>query len=76
MIAVMVLADMHIKITNLKMHIVRKEINNMKKNHVEFLVLKITISEMKDSLERINIRVDTGKEKSSEPEDKATDVSK
>lgn len=76
MIGVMVLADMHTKITNLKMHIVRKEINNMKKNHVEFLVLKITISEMKYSLERINIRVDTGKEKSSEPEDKAIDVSK
>ena len=58
------------------MHVVRKEINNMKKNHVEFLVLKITISEMKYSLERINIRVDTKKEKSSEPEDKAIDLSK
>ena len=44
------------------MHIVRNEINNMKKNHVEFLVLKITISEMKYSLERINLRVDTRKE--------------
>ena len=71
MIAVMVLADMHIKITNLKMHIVRKEINNMKKNHVEFLVLKSTTSEIKKSLESINIRVDMRKEKSSEPEDKA-----
>lgn len=76
MIAVRVLADMHIKITNLKMHIVRKEINNMKKNHVEFLVLKSTTSEMKRSLESINIRVDMGKEKSSEPEDKAVDLSK
>ena len=76
MIAVMVLADMHIKITNLKMHIVRKEINNMKKNHVEFLVLKSTTSEIKKSLESINIRVDMRKEKSSEPEDKAVDLSK
>lgn len=76
MIAVRVLVDMHIKITNLKMHIVRKEINNMKKNHVEFLVLKSTTSEMKRSLESINIRVDMGKEKSSEPEDKAVDLSK
>lgn len=76
MIAVRVLADRHIKITNLKMHIVRKEINNMKKNHVEFLVLKSTTSEMKRSLESINIRVDMGKEKSSEPEDKAVDLSK
>lgn len=58
------------------MHIVRKEINNMKKNHVEFLVLKSTTSEMKRSLESINIRVDMGKEKSSEPEDKAVDLSK
>ena len=72
----MVLADMHIKITNLKMHIVRKEINNMKKNHVEFLVLKSTTSEIKKSLESINIRVDMRKEKSSEPEDKAVDLSK
>lgn len=48
----------------------------MKKNHVEFLVWKITISEMKNSLERVNIRVDIGKEKSSEPEDKAVDLSK
>lgn len=72
----MVLADMHIKITNLKMHIVRKEINNMKKNHVEFLVLKSTTSEIKKSLESINIRVDMRKEKSSEPEDKAVDLFK
>ena len=72
----MVLADMHIKITNLKMHRVRKEINNMKKNHVEFLVLKSTTSEIKKSLESINIRVDMRKEKSSEPEDKAVDLSK
>ena len=71
----MVLADMHIKITNLKMHIVRKEINNMKKNHVEFLVLKSTTSEIKKSLESINIRVDMRKEKSSEPEDKDQKIS-
>lgn len=31
---------------------------------------------MKNSLERVNIRVDIGKEKSSEPEDKAVDLSK
>ena len=62
MIAVMVLADMHIKMTNRKMHTVRKEINDLKKNHVELLVLKITISKMKNSLDAINIRLDTGKE--------------
>ena len=31
---------------------------------------------MKNSLDRVNIRVDIGKEKSSEPEDKAVDLSK
>ena len=31
---------------------------------------------MKNSLERVNIRVDIGKENSSEPEDKAVDLSK
>lgn len=43
---------------------------------MELSVLKSTISEMKNSLNEINSRLDIGKEKSTEPEDTAVDLSK
>lgn len=44
---------------DLKKYIMRREIENIRKNQIEFQVMKCTISEMKLSLEEISTRLDT-----------------
>ena len=48
-----------------------KEIENIKKNQMEILELKITISEMKNSQAGVNSRFEEADEKASELEDRS-----
>ena len=51
-----------------------REMETIKKNTVEILELKNTISEIKNSLDGFNIRLDTAQEKVSELKDRSIEI--